>query len=136
VASFNNTGGRIMWTLKTQTTIALSSTEAKFNSISKATKQVIYIHKFFISLDINQSNPIIIHNDNQSMITIVNQQQTMFHSRIKHYNIKLHHVCDMISKGLIVLKHKPTAMMPANILMKALPHVKQNDLLHLLQFPV
>ncbi|ELR16065.1 copialike protein, partial [Acanthamoeba castellanii str. Neff] len=94
-------GGPIMWTSKAQMTVALSSTEAKYHSISEATKQAIYIHKFFSSLNINKSIPITIHNNNQSSIAIANQQQMMFHSQIKHYDIKLHHVCDLIVKGLI-----------------------------------
>jgi hypothetical protein len=130
------TRGPIMWTSKAQTTIALSSTKAKYNSISKATKQAIYIHKFFPSLSIKQSIPITIHNNNQSTITITNQHQTTFHSRIKHYNIKLHHVCNTMVKGLIVLKHKPTATMPTDMLTKALLQVKHNKLLHLIQFKI
>ncbi len=125
-----------MWTSKAHTTITLSSTEAKYNMVSEVTKQVIYIRKFFSSLSINESTPIVIHNNNQSMIMITNQQQTTFHSRIKHYDIKLHHIHDSIAQGLIILKHEPTNTMPTNILMKALPHVKHNELLHILQFPV
>jgi hypothetical protein len=129
-------GGPIMWTSKAQMTIVLLSTEAEYNSISKATKQVIYIHKFFPSLSIKQSILITIHNDNQSTITITNQRQTMFHLRIKHYDIKLHHVCDTVVKGLIVLKHELMAMMPADVLMKALLQVKHNKLLCLIQFKI
>lgn len=123
-----------MWTSKAQMTVALSSTEAKYHSISEATKQAIYIHKFFSSLNINKSIPITIHNNNQSSIAIANQQQMMFHSQIKHYDIKLHHVCDLIVKGLIVLKHELMTTMPADILTKALLRMKHNDLLRLLQF--
>jgi hypothetical protein len=133
---FALTRGPIMWTSKAQTTVTLSSTKAKYNTISKATKQVIYIRKFFPSLSINKSTPIIIHNNNQSTITITNQQQTTFHSQIKHYNIKLHHIHNSITQGLIILKHKPTNTMPTNILTKALPHIKHNKLLCILQFPV
>lgn len=123
-----------MWASKAQTTVALSSTKAEYNALLEATKQVIYIRKFFSSLGIAKNTLIVIYNDNQSMIMIANQQQTTFHSRIKHYDIKLHHVCDSVAWGLIILKHELTNMMPGNILMKALLCVKHNKLLCILQF--
>ncbi len=122
-----------MWLSKAQTTVTLSSTKAEYNAISEATKQAIYICKFFPVLNIDEAHLITIFNDNQSTIAIVNQQQTTFHSRIKHYNIKLHHVHDSIAQGIIVLQHEPTTTMLADVLTKALPHIRHNKLLRLLQ---
>ncbi len=40
---FTLAGGPIMWASKTQTTVALSSSEAKLNTMSKAMKQVLHM---------------------------------------------------------------------------------------------
>jgi hypothetical protein len=86
---------------KAQTVITLSSTEAKYNATSKTFKQAIYMCKFFPALDTDISIPIVICCDNQSTIQIAYQHKTMFHLRVKHYNIKLHHVCNTVAQGII-----------------------------------
>ncbi len=61
---FTLAGGPIIWASKTQTTVALSSSEAKLNTMSKAMKQVLYIHKLLPPLEIDNTQPILLANDN------------------------------------------------------------------------
>lgn len=56
--------GPIMWASKTQTTMALSFSKAKLNTMSKAIKQALYIHKLLSPLGINDSHFISLANNN------------------------------------------------------------------------
>ncbi len=137
---FTLAGGPIMWASKTQTTVALSSSEAKLNAMSKAMKQALYIHKLLPPLGINNSRPISLANNNQSSLTLATQSTLTFQAQMKHYNIKLHHLHNTTTKGLVSVYYCPTKTMPTDILTKALPHPKLEELklllnLHMCQLP-
>jgi hypothetical protein len=71
------------------------------------------------SLKINNQS-VCIYNDNQSALVLANQTHQAFHVRMKHLNIKHHHICNTIAKGLIVIHYCLTKMMITNLLMKPL----------------
>ncbi len=137
---FTLAGGPIMWASKTQTTVALSSSEAELNAMSKAMKQVLYICKLLPPLGINDSQPISLANNNQSSLMLATQSTLTFQAQMKHYNIKLHHLHDTTMKGLVSVHYCPTKTMPTDILTKALPRLKLEELklllnLHMCQLP-
>ncbi len=114
---FTLAGGPIMWAFKTQTTVALSSSEAELNAMSEAMKQALY-----------------------SSLTLATQSTLTFQAWMKHYNIKLHHLHDTTVKGLVSVHYCPTKTMPTDILTKALPHPRLEELklllnLHMSQLP-
>jgi hypothetical protein len=112
--------GPIMWSLCKQTTVALSSTEAELTSLSEATKQVLYIRRLLSQL-LNINNAVLVlHNNNQSALHLVTQPLHLFHLCMKHYNIKLFHLCNTIAHGHIALHYCLTEIMPVDILTKAL----------------
>jgi hypothetical protein len=113
-------GGPIMWAACSQSTVALSSTEAELTSLSEATKQALYVKCLLRQLKIVDV-VIQLHNNNQSTLHLTTQPIHSFHTRMKHYNIKLTHLCDTITQGHLILHYCPTEIMLANILMKALP---------------
>ncbi len=47
---------------------------------------------------------------------------------MKHYNIKLYHMCDCIEEKKIALHYCPTKNMITDMLTKPLPHIKLNHL--------
>ncbi len=51
---------------------------------------------------------------------------------MKHYDIKLHHIRDTIAQGLVTVHYCPTDTMPADILTKALPRPRLEELKRLL----
>ncbi len=125
---FTLTRGPIMWASKTQTTVALSSSKAKLNTMSKAMKQVLYICKLLPLLGIDDSHSISLANNNQSSFTLATQSTLTFQAQMKHYNIKLHHLHDTTAKGLISVYYCPTKTMPTDILTKALLHLRLEKL--------
>jgi hypothetical protein len=119
-------GSPIMWAAHSQSTVALSSTEAELTSLSEATKQALYVKCLLGQLKITEVI-IQLHNNNQSALHLTTQLIHSFHARMKHYNIKLAHLQDTITQGHLVLHYCPTEIMPADILTKALPitHYKE-----------
>ncbi len=75
---FTLAGGPIMWASKTQTTVALSSSEAELNTMSEAMKQVLYIRKLLPPLGIDDGQPLSLANNNQSSLTLATQSTLAF----------------------------------------------------------
>jgi hypothetical protein len=90
-------GGAISWSVKTQKCVALSSTEAELNAISKATRQALYVRKHLLALGVDTQQPLSLFNDNQSALAIINISSSTYHGRMKHYDIKLAHLRDTTS---------------------------------------
>jgi hypothetical protein len=114
---FMYVNGPVMWKSKRQSSVALSSTEAELFAISEATKQSLYIRKLITSLGIPQQQ-IKIYNDNQSSIIISSQPSSSSHPKLKHSDVRLHHIKDTIQKQFISLNYCPTDQMIADILTK------------------
>jgi hypothetical protein len=115
------TGGLIMWTSWKQTTVTLSSTEAKLTSLSEAAKQALYMKHLSEQLIRLKDSLVLLHNNNQSALHLATQPLHLFHSWMKHYNIKLFHLQDTVAQGHISLHYCPTEVMPTDLLTKALP---------------
>jgi len=63
-------GGVMVWVIKTQKTVALSTTELELNTILQAICQALCMRKLFTPLQVPVNQPLSIVNDNQS--TLVN----------------------------------------------------------------
>ena len=82
---FTLNGGAISWSSKNQSVVALSSTEAKYISITHAAKEATWIRYLLSELYsvVILKYPIILYCDNKSAIRLV--KNTTFHSHTKHY---------------------------------------------------
>lgn len=112
-------GSTVSWSTKKQTTVLLSSTEAELIALCMATCHGIWLVRLLKDLGINLVNPVIYHEDNQSAIRVMGEEKAT--SRLKHKDIKLHFVQDLIQRGLIELKYVPTNQQVADIMTKGLP---------------
>ncbi|XP_020689835.1 uncharacterized protein LOC110104890 [Dendrobium catenatum] len=109
----------VSWSVKKQTTIARSSTEAEYKSLSSATSDILWIRRLAEDLGIPQIRPTVIYYDNTS--TIVLDNNPVFNARTKHIEIDYHFISDHIQKGHISIAHICTADQIADILTKSLP---------------
>ncbi|PKU79458.1 Retrovirus-related Pol polyprotein from transposon TNT 1-94 [Dendrobium catenatum] len=75
----------ISWTVKKQATVAKSSTEAEYRSLSAATSDVLWLRRLATELLLPQTEPTTIHCDNTSAIAIA--KNPVFHARTKHIEI-------------------------------------------------
>jgi hypothetical protein len=60
-------GGIFVWNSHAQKTVALSSTEAEYMSLSDTSRQLVWVKNLLIELDI-QLSPILLYGDNQGSI--------------------------------------------------------------------
>lgn len=121
-------GGVISWSSKKQTTMALSSMEAEYITLSHATHQVIWIRHLLANLGFMQNRLTKIHADNQSAIELA--KETVFHSRSKHINIWHHFICEKIGSSEISTPYIHTDKNLANLLTKALTKPKHNKFMN------
>ena len=121
---FTLNGGAISWSSKKQSVVTLSSTEAEYIGITHAAKEAIWVRHLLSELyspDVLKY-PITIHCDNRSAIELV--KNATFHSRTKHIAIRYHYIREAFNEGTIILTHRGTDDMPADMFTKALIRIK------------
>lgn len=107
----------VSWESRKQKTVALSSTEAEYMALSDACKEALFMRTFFNEC-LNLNCMITLHNDNQSALKLC--ENSMFHARTKHIDVRHHFIRDIVNKNLITVKFLPTEKMLADILTKPL----------------
>ncbi|KAI0529427.1 hypothetical protein KFK09_001976 [Dendrobium nobile] len=75
----------ISWSVKKQVTVAKSSTEVEYHTLSAATSEAIWLRRLSAELQLPQHNPTIIHCDNISAIAIA--KNSVFYARTKYIEI-------------------------------------------------
>lgn len=65
--------------------------------------------------------PTIVHEDNQGCIAVANFEANTNAKRMKHVDIKLHFIRDVIKDERIILEYTPTHSMLADFLTKSVP---------------
>lgn len=113
----------ISWKSRKQTTVALSSTEAEYMSLSDATKEMIYLRSFSESLDLIQPPTNVMYCDNQSAIAL-SKGNPISHSRTKHIDIRHHFIRE---QERIEYKYIESANNPADCLTKPLSTPNQQS---------
>ena len=82
----------ISWSSKKQNCVALSSTEAEFVAASYASQECTWLIQLLKDFELNQKLPIILHEDNQSVIKLctLNRVSTF----TKHIDVKFCYIKD------------------------------------------
>ncbi|KAI0523201.1 hypothetical protein KFK09_005595 [Dendrobium nobile] len=116
----------ISWTVKKQATVAKSSTEAEYRSLSAAASDVLWLRRLALELQLPQPAPTVIHCDNTSAIAIA--KNPVFHARTKHIEIDYHFIRQQISSGDIRLAHISSKDQVADIFTKPFSIARFTDL--------
>ncbi|XP_020689440.1 uncharacterized protein LOC110104604 [Dendrobium catenatum] len=116
----------ISWSVKKQITVAKSSTEAEYRSLSAATSDVIWLRRLASELHLPQQQPTPIYCDNQSAIAIA--KNPVFHARTKHIEIDYHFIREHLSNTNIQIHHISSKDQVADILTKPFAPARFNDL--------
>nr|GEW35809.1 retrovirus-related Pol polyprotein from transposon TNT 1-94 [Tanacetum cinerariifolium] len=108
----------VSWSSKKQDCTTMSSTKAKYVSLSACFAQVIWMKTQLLDYGFHY-NKIPIYCDSQSAIVVsCNRVQ---HSRKKHINIRYHFIKEYVEKGTIELYFVRTEYQLADQFIKALP---------------
>jgi hypothetical protein len=119
---FKLAGGAVSWSLKKQSLVALSSTEAKYIAAAHAAKEAVWLRRFLGELSQCVTLPTTLYIDNQSAITITRNLE--FHDRTKHIEVRYHFLQHEFMQGEVDLVYTPTREQVADALTKGLPHEK------------
>jgi hypothetical protein len=111
-------GGAISWSSKKQLVIALSSTEAEFIASTHAAKELIWLRSLIGELARPLTHATTLFCDNQSAIAL--SRDGVYHSRLKHIDIRFHFIRDAVSQNIVSVTYCPTNEMVADMLTKAL----------------
>lgn len=111
-----------------QSTIALSSTEAKYVALTTASTEVVWTRNLLIQLRQITEEPIVIFEDNQSCIHLLNKWE---HQRLKHLNVKYNYLKELVEWRIINVKYISTNEQKVDILTKAL---KQSQFIKLREY--
>ena len=115
---FRLSGAPISWRSRKQTSVALSTAEAEYVSLSSATQEVMWLRRLTSELKNGPTKATVLYEDNQSAIAMTRKAQ--FHGRAKHIAIRHHFVREKVSEGVVELKYCPTDRMIADMLTKGL----------------
>lgn len=116
-------GGTISWSSKRQPTIALSTTEAEYMSLSSCVQEAMWLKQLQESFwPLLRNKAMIIYSDNQSSIKLSGSDG--YQPRTKHIDVRHHFIRDKVLAGDIDVKYIQTDMMVADALTKATPHPK------------
>ena len=72
----------VSWQSKKQDTVALSTAEAEYLTLSSAAQETMWLRRLNLDQGNVQDGPTVINEDNQSAISVSRNAQ--FHGRAKH----------------------------------------------------
>jgi hypothetical protein len=110
--------GPITWTSHKQTSVASSTTEAEYMSLSDASREAIARNQLFEELGVILPAPPPLLSDNQAALAIT--EEPAQHHQIKHIRIRYHYIRDAYRQEQISIGYIPTADQAADILTKPL----------------
>ena len=111
-------GNLIDWNSTLQNTVAVSSAEAEFIAAYHAARTTAYFRQLLDELDLHQTRPTIIWEDNTACIS--QSRNPVNHKRCKHILLKYHYLRVLNDLGIIRLEYISTTAQLADALTKPL----------------
>ena len=118
--------GAVSWASRLQPVVTLSTTEAEYISAVSAAQEIIWLHNLFTEFGYEFSAPSTLYVDNQSALAVAKNPE--HHGRMKHLDLRHYWLRDVVEAGIIDVHYLPTALMPADIMTKALGRLKVVDM--------
>ena len=111
----------VSWKSTLQSTIALSTTEAEYMTITKGVKEAIWFQGLLGELGIDKKY-VKMHCDSQSAIHLAKNQ--VYHAKTKHIDVPYHFMREILKESRVKIQKIRTAENPANMLTKVVAAVK------------
>ena len=116
----------ISWVSQKQGTVALSSCEAEFMAATSAACQALWLRGLLSEMTGEKEEIVTLKVDNSSAIALM--KNPVFHGRSKHINTRYHFIRECIEREQIKVEHVSGDLQRADILTKALPRLKFNEM--------
>ncbi|GJS21580.1 retrovirus-related pol polyprotein from transposon TNT 1-94, partial [Tanacetum coccineum] len=88
-------GCAVSWKSTLQPTVALSTTEAEYMSMTKGIKECIWLHGLVQSLGLKVEKPVLFC-DSQSALSLA--KNSVYHERTKHIDVRLNFIRDVLEE--------------------------------------
>ena len=119
--------GAVDWSSKLQTVVAQSTTEAEYLAAVGAGRDIAWMRNLLTELGYDLSKaPSTLYMDNNSAIAVAKHPE--HYGRLKHIQLRLYWLQDVVEEGEIAPQYVPTEGMVADLLTKALPVTKVAEL--------
>lgn len=119
-------GAAVIWKVKRQTVVALSTAEAEYIAASYATREATWVRHFFQEIGRPfASSALQIFVDNQAAIKMT--ANPVYQSKTKHIDLAVHHIRNQFKSGNVNFAYTPGSDNIADIFTKPLPsalHIK------------
>nr|GFA68313.1 NBS-containing resistance-like protein [Tanacetum cinerariifolium] len=101
------------------------SAEAEYWDVANVVTEIVWVRNLFRELHYPLVTATLVYCDNVSTVYMsINPVQ---HQRMKHIEIDIHFVCDMVTAGHVRVLHVPSRFQFANIFTKGLPSALFED---------
>ena len=112
-------GGAVSWSSKRQATVANSTVELEYVTMSRCAQQMVWMHSWLKEVTIEYSSPGQIKGDNQGVIALI--KNTKDHGKVKHIDIWHHYIRELVQSGAVSINYVSSADNLADIFTKPLP---------------
>jgi hypothetical protein len=116
----------ICWSSKKKAAISLSSVEAEYRGVVNITIQAMWLQHFLTELGIQFHRSIVIWCDNQSTLKFC--RDPVQRQRMKHIEIHMHYIRDLVHEGIIDLQLCPSTEQTTDIFTKTFTEQKFHSL--------
>jgi hypothetical protein len=120
-------GGAVTWSSKRQPTVALSTVEAEYVTMSKSAQQMVWMQTWLDKVKIEHELPGLIKGDSRGAISLV--KNTKDHGKVKHIDIRHHYIRELVKSKLISFEQIPSAENLADLFTKPLARDNHHRLL-------
>ncbi|GAA5988537.1 hypothetical protein JCM11641_003308 [Rhodosporidiobolus odoratus] len=112
----------ICWNARRQRSVAISSTEAEYMTLSEAAREAIWLRQLLTEIGFPPSSPTLIRGDNSGALLLADHPTS--HGRTKHIAVHYHFTREHVEEGTVMLKWVPTGETAADLLTKGLAPAK------------
>ena len=107
----------VSWMLQLHKIVTLSTTEAEYVAVTKASKEMIWLQGLLTELGFKHEKNVL-HSDSQSAIHLA--KNSAFHSRTKHIELRYHFIRSLLEDDVLILEKIQGSKNPADMLTKVM----------------
>lgn len=95
-------GAPVSWGSKWQATVAMSTVEAEYVSLARASQQAVWMSAFLSEVDLDQEGGVTLCGDNEGANSLTENSKQ--HALVKHIDVRHHHIREKVENGDIIVK--------------------------------